>query len=89
MKNLELLISEKIKEAIDILLKFSMPNAQLNDRTAYCLLALLNITPEKKWENAESPLIGITPMMDFTKMNYKKSMPLIPGKHSEDLVHIN
>lgn len=72
MKNLELLISEKIKEAIDILLKFGMPNAQLNDRTAYCLLALLNITPEKKWENAESPLIGITPMMDFTKINYKK-----------------
>lgn len=72
MKNLEQQISEKIKEAIDILLQFGMPNAQLNDRTAYCLLALLNITPEKKWENAENPLIGITPMMDFTKINYKK-----------------
>lgn len=72
MESLELLISEKIKEAVDILLKFGMPNAQLNDRTAYCLLALLNMTPEKEWKNAENPLIGITPMMDFTKINYKK-----------------
>ena len=73
MKNLEQQISERITEATDILTKFGMPNAQLNDRTAYCLLALLNITPEKEWKNAERPLIGITPMMDFTKINYQKT----------------
>ena len=73
MKNLGQQISEKITEATDILTKFGMPNAQLNDRTAYCLLALLNITPEKEWKNAERPLIGITPMMDFTKINYQKT----------------
>lgn len=49
-----------------------MPKAQLNERTAYCLLAILNMTPEKKWEHAENPLIGITPMMDFTRTNYQK-----------------
>ena len=72
MKNLQQQISEKIEQATDILEKFGMPSAQLNDRTAYCLLALLNVTPEKSWENIENPLIGITPMMDFTKTNYKK-----------------
>lgn len=72
MKNLKQQISEKIEQATDILEKFGMPTAQLNDRTAYCLLALLNVTPEKNWENIENPLIGITPMMDFTKINYQK-----------------
>ena len=72
MKDLQQQISEKIKQATDILEKFGMPSAQLNDRTAYCLLALLNVTPEKSWENIENPLIGITPMMDFTKINYQK-----------------
>lgn len=72
MKNLQQQIFEKIEQATDILEKFGMPSAQLNDRTAYCLLALLNITPEKNWENIENPLIGITPMMDFTKTNYLK-----------------
>lgn len=72
MKNVKQLISEKVSQAIDILTKFGMPNAQLNDRTAYCLLAIVNITPEKEWKNAEKPLIGITPMMDFTKLNYQK-----------------
>ncbi len=72
MKNLQQQISEKIEQATDILKKFGMPSAQLNDRTAYCLLALLNVTPEKSWKNIENPLIGITPMMDFTKTNYQK-----------------
>jgi BsuBI/PstI restriction endonuclease C-terminus. len=70
--NLEIQIKQRIDETIELLSKFGMPSAQLNDRTAYCLLALLNMTPEKKWENAENPLVGITPMMDFTKEYYKK-----------------
>ena len=41
-------IKQKLEEAIDILKKFGMPSAQQNERTAYCLLSLLNITPE--WE---------------------------------------
>lgn len=72
MKNLQQQISEKIEQATDILKKFGMPSAQLNDRTAYCLLALLNVTPEKSWKNIENHMIGITPMMDFTKTNYLK-----------------
>ena len=69
---IEELINKKQKEAIDILKKFGMPLAQQNERTAYCLLALLNVTPEKEWKNAENPLVGITPMMTFAKEYYKK-----------------
>ena len=64
---------KKIQQAIDILKKFKMPQAQLNERTAYCLLSLLNITPKKEWKNAETPLVGITPMMNFAKKYYKKA----------------
>ena len=49
-----------------------MPSEQQNERTAYCLLSLLNITPEKAWKNAENPLVGITPMMTFAKDYYNK-----------------
>ena len=61
---------KKITEAIDILEQFGLPHAQLNDRTAFCLLALLNITMETPWSNATAPLLGITPMMDFARSNY-------------------
>jgi len=60
----------KIDEAIDILSQFGLPHAQLNERTAYCLLALLNLTKETPWSKAASPLVGITPMMDFARNNY-------------------
>ena len=62
--------SPRIDEAIDILTQFGLPRAQLNDRTAFCLLALLNITGETPWSNAAAPLVGITPMMDFARSNY-------------------
>ena len=63
---------KKIAEAIDILGQFGLPRAQINERTAYCLLALLNLTPDKTWRDSESPLIGITPMMDFAREHYSK-----------------
>jgi len=46
---------------------------QQNERTALCLLALLNIKPKTKWVNAEAPLVGITPMMQFAKEHYERN----------------
>lgn len=63
---------KRIVEAIDVLGQFELPRTQVNERTAYCLLALLNITPDKAWEEAECPLVGITPMMDFAREHYGK-----------------
>ena len=69
---IEELIKQKLEEAIELLKKIGMPTEQQNERTAYCLLSLLNVTPEKEWKNAENPLVGITPMMTFAKDYYNK-----------------
>ncbi|MCK9224449.1 MAG: restriction endonuclease [Candidatus Muirbacterium halophilum] len=49
-----------------------MPTAQQNERSALCLLALLNLSPDKKWQESENPLIGITPIMDWVSKHYNK-----------------
>lgn len=56
--------------AIQVLISLGLPRAQHNDRTALCLLALLDLKPEKNWSQATAPLIGITPIMDWARDNY-------------------
>jgi hypothetical protein len=63
-------IEQKIDEATDILASVGMPRAQLNDRSALCLLALLDLKSDDEWSNSTSPLIGITPIMDWSRENY-------------------
>jgi hypothetical protein len=65
-------ISEKICTAIAILEALGLPRAQLNERSTLCLLALLNLSPAKKWSQAENPLPGITPIMDWIRTHYQK-----------------
>lgn len=61
-----------IDEANQVLISLGMPRAQHNDRSALSLLALLNLTPDKKWAKAENPLVGITPIMDWSREHYGK-----------------
>lgn len=61
-----------ITEAIQILVALGLPRGQQNERSALCLLALLNLTPSKKWESAGHPLMGITPIMDWARQHYQK-----------------
>ncbi len=61
-----------IKDAHKILFSLGLPRAQQNERSALCLLALLNLTPRKAWAKAENPLIGITPIMDWAREHYQK-----------------
>jgi hypothetical protein len=61
---------KRLKEAHSVLLDLGLPRQQLNERTALCLLALLDLTPRKKWEDAAAPLIGITPIMDWAKEHF-------------------
>lgn len=63
---------DKIKDALKILVDLGVPKEQQNDRTALCLLALLNMKSKTKWINAQSPLLGITPMMEFARKNYQR-----------------
>jgi BsuBI/PstI restriction endonuclease domain/BsuBI/PstI restriction endonuclease HTH domain len=61
-----------IEEAQDIIVALGLPKAQQNERSALCLLALLNLTPGKSWADATNPLMGITPMMDWARQHYAK-----------------
>ncbi len=61
-----------IEAAQQIIVSLGLPRAQQNERSALCLLALLNLTPGKAWADAESPLIGITPIMDWAREHYGK-----------------
>lgn len=61
-----------IEEAHQILISLGLPRAQHNERSALSLLALLNLTPGKKWAQAENPLVGITPIMGWSREHYGK-----------------
>lgn len=62
---------ERISEALKILKELGMPSEQLNNRTAICLLALLDLSPDKNWTQSLNPIVGIRGILDFarTKLN--------------------
>jgi hypothetical protein len=64
--------SNHIESAHQIIISLGLPRAQQNERSALCLLALLNFTPSKSWSDAENPLVGITPIMDWAREHYQK-----------------
>lgn len=64
--------NDYIEAAQQIIVSFGLPRAQQNERSALCLLALLNLTPGKAWSDAENPLVGITPIMDWAREHYGK-----------------
>jgi len=61
---------KKLKEALQILVAVGMPRAQQNERSALCLLAICDLKPNQRWEDASNPLIGITPIMEFAARHY-------------------
>jgi len=61
-----------IRGANEIIVSLGLPRTQQNERSALCLLALLNLTPGKAWSEAEDPLMGITPIMDWVRERYGK-----------------
>lgn len=61
-----------IESAQEIIVSLGLPRAQQNERSALCMLALLNLVPGKTWAEAENPLIGITPIMDWVREYYDK-----------------
>ena len=65
--------TDHIKAALEILVSLGLPRAQQNERSALCLLALLDLMPSRRWSQAEAPLRGITPIMDWAKEHYGKA----------------
>lgn len=64
--------ADNIEAAHQIIIALGLPRAQQNERSALSLLALLNLTPGKAWAEAENPLVGITPIMDWAREHYGK-----------------
>src|ERR1700722_15778593 len=61
-----------VDAALKILVALGFPRAQQNERSALTLLAIVDLTPKKKWDQATNPLIGITPIMDWAAKHYSK-----------------
>jgi hypothetical protein len=62
-----------IDDARKILISLGLPRAQQNERSALSLLALLDLPPDRKWAEAQNPLMGITPIMDWIRDHYEKT----------------
>jgi hypothetical protein len=63
----------QIGNAHKILISLGLPRQQQNERSALCLLALLDLRPKRKWSEAQNPLMGITPIMDWIREHCKKT----------------
>ena len=63
----------KIEDALAIVQALGLPRAQHNKRSALCLLALCNVTPQKTWQRAANPYIDTTPIMDWIREHYQKN----------------
>lgn len=61
-----------VEEAIDVLSQLQFPRQQRNERSALTLLALLDLTPAKDWNEAAGPMRGITQLMDLMSEHYGK-----------------
>lgn len=64
--------NDRIQAAHEIIIFLGLPKAQQNERSALCLLALLNLTTDKAWAEAENPYVGITPIIDWIREHYDK-----------------
>lgn len=65
-------VRKRMEEAQDVLAALGLPKAQRNERSALTLLALLGLTPGKRWKSASDPMLGITPIMDWFAEHYGK-----------------
>jgi len=64
--------TRQIERALAVLAALDLPRAQQNERSALCLLALLDLTPTLRWSEAGSPALGITPIMEWARTHYER-----------------
>ena len=60
----------RLAETIKALTALQFAPKQRNETAAYTLLALLDLQPDIPWAEAQAPLRGITPMIDFIASAY-------------------
>ena len=64
---------QKITQALEIIKLLGLPKAQQNERSALTLLALLNLSPNDRWQTITRPLLGVTPIMEWCREHYGKA----------------
>lgn len=66
-------MTKRIEQAKEILAMLNMPKAQQNERTAYILLALVNLRPKSKWATADGTQLWRTvEIMQWLRDHYAK-----------------
>ena len=65
-------VQEKVEQALKVLKTLGLPKQQQNERSALTLLSVLDLKPDDDWADAQAPLMGITPMMEFFAEHYGK-----------------
>lgn len=58
---------KRISQALKILKELGMPAEQINDRTAICILALLDLPTNKNWNQSSNPILGVRGILDFAR----------------------
>ena len=61
---------KRLAETIEALTALQFGPKQRNETAAYTLLALLDLQPYAAWADAQAPLRGITPIIDFIATAY-------------------
>jgi len=61
---------QKLTEASDALAALQFGPGQRNETAAYTLLASLDLRPDVSWAEAQAPLRGITPVIEFIAEAY-------------------
>ena len=64
--------NKQVENAIAVLRQIGMPRAQINERSALTLLALLDLRKRDDWANCKNPLVGVTPIMGWMERTYQK-----------------
>src|SRR5438034_7638300 len=60
----------RLAETIETLTNLQFGPKQRNETAAYTLLAVLDLQPDVSWAEAQAPLRGITPIIDFIAVAY-------------------
>lgn len=60
----------RLAETIEILTDLQFGPKQRNETAAYTLLALLDLQPDTAWADAQAPLCGISPIINFIATGY-------------------
>lgn len=61
---------QKLTQAVEVLTALQFGPKQRNETAAYVLLAMLDLRPEISWAEAQAPLRGITPIIQFVAGTY-------------------